>query len=212
MFHSRRALALGPGPAIGSADGRSERARRRACGRGGLLPGAWAARSGPRRACGAEGFRINRRRPWPWAAALREAPRLSRTGRSRPAAASEWALVTTRIRTDAVSGVEKRLHAKPARGRRGPCSTPRGRWRWVELHRVWPSALAHVRPARRAAGTSREFEGEPGGQAAAKLLPLSRLPPKRRLRLRLANQAERIQALTDHARPIIPRNPNLDVS
>jgi hypothetical protein len=30
--------------------------------------------------------------------------------------------------------------------------------------------------------------------------------------LRLANQAERIQALTDHARPIIPRNPNLDVS
>jgi hypothetical protein len=25
--------------------------------------------------------------------------------------------------------------------------------------------------------------------------------------LRLANQAERIQALTDHARPIIPRNP-----
>ena len=85
----------------------------------------------------------------------------------------------TRIRTDAVSGVEKRLHAKPARGRRGPCSTPGGRWRWVELHRVWPSALAHVRPARRAAGTSREFEGEPGGQAAAKLLPLSRLPPKR---------------------------------
>jgi hypothetical protein len=30
--------------------------------------------------------------------------------------------------------------------------------------------------------------------------------------LRLANQAERIQALTDHARPFIPRNPNLDVS
>jgi hypothetical protein len=30
--------------------------------------------------------------------------------------------------------------------------------------------------------------------------------------LRLANQAERIQALTDHARPIVPRNPNLDVS
>jgi hypothetical protein len=29
---------------------------------------------------------------------------------------------------------------------------------------------------------------------------------------RLANQAEQIQALTDHARPIIPRNPNLDVS
>ena len=29
---------------------------------------------------------------------------------------------------------------------------------------------------------------------------------------RLANQAERIQALIDHARPVIPRIPNLDVS
>jgi hypothetical protein len=30
-----------------------------------------------------------------------------------------------------------------ARGKLGPCSTPGGRLRWVESHRVWPSALAH---------------------------------------------------------------------
>jgi len=30
--------------------------------------------------------------------------------------------------------------------------------------------------------------------------------------LRLAVQADRIQALMDHSRPVIPRNPNLDSS
>ena len=30
--------------------------------------------------------------------------------------------------------------------------------------------------------------------------------------LRLAVQAERIKAMMDHARPVIPRNPNLDIS
>ena len=31
-------------------------------------------------------------------------------------------------------------------------------------------------------------------------------------RLRLAVQADQIQALMDHSRPVIPRNPNLDSS
>jgi hypothetical protein len=30
--------------------------------------------------------------------------------------------------------------------------------------------------------------------------------------LRLAVQAERIEAMMDHARPVIPRNPNWDIS
>ena len=55
---------------------------------------------------------------------------------------------------------------------------------------------------------------------AAEFLVQAKREPEREAHLismseswfRLANQAERIQALIDHARPVIPRNPNLDVS
>jgi hypothetical protein len=55
---------------------------------------------------------------------------------------------------------------------------------------------------------------------AAEFLVKAKREPEREAHLismseswfRLANQAERIQALIDHARPVIPRNPNLDVS
>ena len=55
---------------------------------------------------------------------------------------------------------------------------------------------------------------------AAEFLVQAKREPEREAHLismaeswfRLANQAERIQALIDHARPVIPRNQNLDVS
>ena len=55
---------------------------------------------------------------------------------------------------------------------------------------------------------------------AAEFLVQAKREPEREAHLismseswfRLANQAKRIQALIDHARPVLPRNPNLDVS
>lgn len=55
---------------------------------------------------------------------------------------------------------------------------------------------------------------------AAEFLAHAKCEPERKVHLidmaeawlRLAVQAERIQAMMDHARPIIPRNPNLDIS